>query len=771
MMTERSQNTFWTVTTAWLSEYSRLSLRHPILVLSLFLGSAVLCGWFCPRPVFDFGLEQLVPRGDAEFRRYQALGEWFGRDDNTVSVFLESPDLFSPQGARRVLELSEDFAASPLVERVASLASVPLVERRGNEISIRPPFATERSSGLAFSDLRERLLKEPNFRSRLLSPDGRTTSFVLRLREDVYGDHHRKSVLAHVHTVIEQHRGAGGTFWITGNVPTRQAYLDLLVQDALLLIPLTSLLLAVALYLIFRHWVAVVVPLAVIAMSQAGTFVLMTWMEIPVTLLSISVPVILTVVGSSDAVHYLTRYTQELAAGISKRAALQKSLEKTLPALLVTSATTAAGFLALLVTDIPLLEGFGLLVASGIAVAFFASVLVAPPLLMMLPAPPRPFGGRVMFFLRLSSWVRGRPRTIAAAAIVLTAIVAVGGARRLRVESKLIDDVSSNHEIAVNRRAVASRMGGTFPLTFLVHAVDEHAAVKPRAALEPAFLRKVAAFERALRGQTETPFSSCLSAADVFSSFWRGMGGTGELPPSIEEVRELASHLPGYALAELFVPGARSLRIDVWMHDRGTRETYAFVELARKQFREIFGRTAQLEIQGFAYLAHKVHASVVSSTLQGFVLSFVVVSLLLLLMFRSPGDVLMATITNLVPAALTLGFMGFAGIDLRIASVIVFSVVFGVAVDDTVHFLARYREETAASRDPSEAVRRSLVGTGVAMTATSIVLTLGFLVLLLGQFRPGRELGVLMAVATMSALFADLVILPALLVWWRGSDG
>ena len=152
-------------------------------------------------------------------------------------------------------------------------------------------------------------------------------------------------------------------------------------------------------------------------------------------------------------------------------------------------------------------------------------------------------------------------------------------------------------------------------------------------------------------------------------------------------------------------------------------------------------------------------------------LSFILVSLLLLLMFRSPGDVLMATITNLVPAALTLGFMGFAGIDLRIASVIVFSVVFGVAVDDTVHFLARYREEIAASRGPAEAVRRSMVGTGIAMTATSIVLTSGFLVLLLGQFRPGRELGVLMAVSTMSALFADLVILPTLLVWRRGSDG
>ena len=92
-MTERSQNTFWSVATAWLSECSRHSLRHPIPALSLFLGSAILCGWFCPRPVFDFGLEQLLPRGDAEFRRYQALGEWFGRDDNTVSVFLMEPEL------------------------------------------------------------------------------------------------------------------------------------------------------------------------------------------------------------------------------------------------------------------------------------------------------------------------------------------------------------------------------------------------------------------------------------------------------------------------------------------------------------------------------------------------------------------------------------------------------------------------------------------------------------------------------------------------------
>ena len=506
-------------------------------------------------------------------------------------------------------------------------------------------------------------MSEPVFRGRLLSPDGKITSFVLRLSEKAYDDQNRNAILAHVLGVIDRHRGGDRNFWVTGNAPTRHAYLELLWRDTVLLLPLTTLVLAGAFYLTFRHWVGVLVPLTVIGVSQMATLAAVAWCALPITLLSVSVPVVLTVVGSSDAVHLLTRYGQGSAPGRSRKAALKESLERTYPALFVTSATTAAGFLALTTTGIPLLEGFGVAVALGIANTFLVTVFLAPPLLLCLPEPPPPPLDKAQVFARLGKSIARYPRPIAITFLAVVAVASFSGARQLRVESKIIDDVPPRHPIATERREVANRFGGTFPMTLLVHAREE----KARAALDPEFLEKVAAFQRAIRSQEGRTLSSCLSIVDVYTMMWRGMGRKGELPSSPTQVKELTSRLPGAVLRELLVPGARSLRIDVWLQDRGTEELSAFIESAKKSFELTVGAEGRLEVQGFVYLAHKVHRSVVASALQGFVLSLAVVTLLLFLVFPSPREVVLAAFSNVMPAALTLGFMGWASIDLRIA--------------------------------------------------------------------------------------------------------
>lgn len=200
------------------------------------------------------------------------------------------------------------------------------------------------------------------------------------------------------------------------------------------------------------------------------------------------------------------------------------------------------------------------------------------------------------------------------------------------------------------------------------------------------------------------------------------------------------------------------------MFDRGTALTRRFVEHARSCFERTFGYRGRLEVQGFAYLAQRDHGNAVWNSMTRFLLDFAIVSVLVLVATRSWRLSLLASAPNLAPLVLTVAFMGLSGIDLRISTSIVFSIVYGIAIDDTVHFLARFQEERTAGLSERQAAIRAMATTGRAMVFLGLVLATGFSILTFSQFQPSRVLGMLMAVTVTSGLTGDLILLPALLV-------
>jgi predicted RND superfamily exporter protein len=244
---------------------------------------------------------------------------------------------------------------------------------------------------------------------------------------------------------------------------------------------------------------------------------------------------------------------------------------------------------------------------------------------------------------------------------------------------------------------------------------------------------------------------------------WRASGEKGEFPASAADVARMRSALGDHDLGRLLEKGGGALLVDVRVYDRGTTATRLFLEHARSTFARTVGDGARLEVQGFAYLAQRVQESVVWSSMTSFLLDFAIVTVLVLLASGSWRLSLLASVPNLVPLVLTMAFMGLARIDLRISSSIVFSIVYGIAIDDTVHFLARYQEERERGRTPRQAAIQATATAGRAMIFLAIVLTAGFFILTFSQFQPNRVLGLLMSVTVAAGVVADLYLLPALL--------
>lgn len=718
----------------------------------------------------ELGIEQLVAQGDAEFARYQELADAFGRDDNTVFVFAVRDRWFTPDGARLALATSEALADSDLVDEVVGPATATLIQDEGEHVYVGPILTASRIDALGapgLARLERHLLSEPAYAGRVISKDGRTVAFAVKVDDRYYRAAYHPAVVAHVRAALARFDGRGVTFHVTGGPLTKDAYRRFLRQDTGRFVLATGAILVVALAVIFGDLLGVALPLSAVGLALLFTLALQSLAGIPINLLSSTIPVLILIVGISDAIHLTTRYREELALEKPPAEALDEAVVSTARACFLTSVTTSVGFFTLPATGIPMLADMGLVTGTGVLVSYVVT-LVLLPAAFALARPPRRLppaeGGPRL--LRLARVAMARPGAVAVAFALGIGVLVAVGVPRLRVESRVIDDLPADHPLVRTRAAVEERMGGIFPLTLLVWPTPGEGDPLGDAEL----VRRVAAFQRRLPTLTDPPLaSSSYSAADAIGLAWRALGGDG-LPPNEAALAQVREVLGGERLARTVDPGGRFLRIETRVFDRGTAATYRFLEAARAAFAEELAGTARLEVQGFTYLAHRTHRDVVQNALTGFSLDFAIVALLVALLFRSVRLTVLALIPNVFPLLFTLAFMGLVGIDLRIGSAIVFSIVFGIAVDDTVHFLARFHEERERGLSRREAVARTVATTGRAMLFLAFVLGAGFAVLLGSAFAPNRVLGLLMAVTVGAGLLGDLILLPALLALERPAE-
>ena len=419
----------------------------------------------------DFGLEQLLPRHDPEVVRYRELASERGRDDNSVYVFVTRDDLFTPKGLYFVVALARELAASPLVEEVQSLASVPLASAGATGVDMAAPFDPEAVARMDFDGLKRRLLAERAFARRLVSEDGRTTVLAVRVRDEFYGDAYRKAVVGHVEGVLEVFEGSGIQILVTGNAPTRDRYVEFIRRDTRLFLPAAGALLLVTLLALFRQATWPLLATLALGSSLVFTLAFMRLTDRPVTLLTSAIPVLVLLVGLSDTIHLLTRYQEELTATPERGDALARATGATARACLLSSVTTAVGFFVLTATGIPMLADFGVVVGVGILVAYAVSLTLVPAGLRLLPRPRVAPGAasHSQRLARLCAWIIDHRRLVRGVSLATLVGLGVVGALRLRVETRVLDDLPPGHPLLETRATAEKRLGGNLPMTLVVH--------------------------------------------------------------------------------------------------------------------------------------------------------------------------------------------------------------------------------------------------------------------------------------------------------------
>ncbi|MFT4704118.1 MAG: putative RND superfamily exporter protein [Bradymonadia bacterium] len=726
---------------------------------------------FSPQALFTTFEEQAII--DERF------AETFGETENAALFVIEAEDVLQRDVLEYIKELAESLQGRDYVDRVESIATSALPRPGGSqggvgELRVDAPLAGDDISDEQVQELRAALQTSRLFDNTLISESRRVAviavflgdglgemAVLLPAMQEMYGD------------LEARPPPEGVRVQLTGIPHIRVFVVDGIVQDQLRMIPIASVLCLFILWMSFRWWPGVVLPAAAVATTLVFTLAGMSIVGEPINIINNILPVLLIVIGISDAIHLVSRYGEERRDGIEKREAIINTMATMTTACFLTSFTTSIGFASLVVSHTDILRRFGVTCAFAVMIAYGVTILLLPVALTWVKPPPKAMNDeRDGWFERVSvstmRLVLAYPKPVLAVSVFV-----IGGAivlgLRVPIDTFLMETFPEDSEVYAQNELLERELNGMLPIE--VSLRSETAGRFNDADVLNASIR----VQDWLDARYEV--LSTRQYADVLRETWVVYSADESKREatfsSRAQVAQLASLLEGGTpdpLAPLVTADRRHMRITAQVRDVGSIAALALVADLRPVLEAEFAEfdDVVVELSGDAYSASRGLDMLIRDMLSSLGLSIFFIFIILTLLFRSIQLGIISVPANAAPLILTLGYMSLKGIHLNTTTVIVFSVSIGLAVDDTIHILARFREEIARGYDLDNALIRTARGAGRAVLVTSIMLMSGLSVILLSSFVPVRLFAELTCITIIGCLFGDLLMLPALLkLFWK----
>lgn len=758
-----------------MNTFSSWLIRNRSWLLAFLLVGTVIFSFGLSKLRVEFSFDSFFPKTDPEYQYYADYAKEFVEiQDFLIVIALQNPDgdIFQKEFLQKSDHIFSELADIQGIDSSALATRIGQVTRRGLGYSRQPFLEFDDDKDVAKSQ--KRLARDSLFARTFISKDSTWLCSFLFIQEKFFDSSERDEISRSIDRILE---ASGLESQVSGIPYIRTRYVDKLFGELLMFLTLSALLLIVCLALLYRTVWGVLAPLFVAFGAILWTLGLMGGTGEPITILSNLLIPVMFVVAMSDVIHIVTKYLSMTSEGYDQKEALQRTLEQVGVATFLTSLTTSIGFGALMVSKISPMRMFGLYASAGVMITFVVTLAaltyILPKLKPSQIAKPgkglAASGNWTTWLSWLDRWIISNEKGIAAGGFLIL-LVAGWFTAHIPVNNYLLEDMDRKDPVRLAMGFFEEQFDGgirTFELAFHAqngHEVDDLEVLKEIKKVE-LFLGKNGSFSPFLSPVT------VLESANYAYHFNRRSHLS--LPDSQAQVDELLSAIRlqgGQAFLDLVISDDRSrARLSSRIPDLGTE---AFFSLSAKldSFVQINidPNLVTHRVTGHAALTERNLEYLRVSLLEGLFIAFVLVAVIMGLLFRSWRMLLVSLVPNFAPLLLTGGVMGLFGINLSSSTSIVFVVAFGIAVDDTIHFLTRFKLEKARCATIDEAIRNTIIGTGKAMILTSIVLLGGFVLLLASDFGGTYNTGFFTGLTILFALFADLLLLPVLLRWVYG---
>ncbi|QNF35924.1 MMPL family transporter [Adhaeribacter swui] len=743
--------------------YKKLSY----FVLTLITLITCLSVFYTTRLRFDYNFDHFFPRHDPDLDFYLQYREKFGNDNDYLLLGITAEkSIFNQTFLSKIDSLTKQIAKIRHVEQVQSPTTLrsPIIETFG---LFEVPYLHTNEPGRYLQDSLT-IYQEPGLVGTLFSPDAKSVSLLIQTSPNLTklpSDSLLVTLKHNLHTL------GLPNYHIAGKAVAQSIFVDRMRYELALFMSISIVMVVIFLYITFRTWWGVVMPLLVVLISICWSMGLMGFTNTTIDLMTMLLPTIMFVVGMSDSVHILTQYVTEIAEGKPKNQAIITTVKDVGLATFITAITTAIGFFTLLTADIGPIRNFGAFTGVAVIVAYVLSMTMLPAMMLLMPLPPRTAPKKEAltwpFLLRRLLLFVFRFRTQILVAISLIIVGAVYCLTLIRIDTTLLDDLSDNDPVKLDFKYFEENFAGVRPFELFLKAGPNQTLYSLPV------LREIEEIEQYLGNTYGLNF--ILSPVTVVKTLNKAVNGGSpgfyKLPATEAQWRKLQQQLKFFKkrpeLTRLVSTDLKEGRLSGKMGDIGsakaTKLNNQFREFMQKQTNPALLKT---HLTGSSVLLDKNNDTLTRDLMEGLLLDILFIGAIVGFMFRSWKMIVITLLPNILPILLIGAFMGVADINLKVSTSIIFTIALGIAIDDTIHFISKLKLELLAGKSLYYAVKRTYLTTGKAVIITSCILMGGFGTLIFSTFEGTFYVGLLISLTLLFAVLSDLLLLPILVVYF-----
>ena len=736
--------------------------KHKVLALCMLGFVTATAGYSALQLQYDQSIEVWFLKDDKSIVDYRSFLKRF-EAEQVVIMAIFGDDVFSQEALKAIEAMTREAEDAPNVHRVLSITNVEVPKGQGIDVHVGPLLEELPETLEEEAALRKRILSDPMLVENFTNPQGTATSIIVELK-DAKSDFIGKIEMAEaLRAIMKKYDNEQLDMALAGAPIIDEQFYKLNFRDSTLFGPLVTLMVIMMTYAVFRRVSAVLVPLVVVVVSMVWTFGLMSALDLRFTLVTgVLVPIILAI-GIADSIHVLSEFYHALRKGLERTEAAIESTAELLVPCFFTTATTMAGMLALSTAELQPIREFGFMAAFGVGAAFILSVTAGPMLLMYVQPPDAQFHLRQEedFIAQFLNWLSkesiNRSIIVVAASAILI-LLSIYGISQMRIGTNSLLYFKEDSAIRQDTDHIDKMLGGTATFELLVET-------KPGGLKEPDNLKHLEKVETWL--ETNSGINHVVSPMDSIKELHRVLQeepiGSERLPDSREMNAQLFLLMEGSEDFESVVQDDYSVsRMTGRVRLSNSEELAESVPQLEKQLQtEFSNENVRISLTGFIKLMSSMEQYLLKSQLRSFLVAFIIITLMLWGLLKSFKLALFSMIPNFTPICVGLGIMSALGIPLDPGTVMIGGLALGIVVDDTVHFLVRFRRKLDTDHSMATAVAETINEVGRPITITSIILSISFLILLLGSFTPNIHFGGVTSIVVSLALIADLLVLPS----------
>ncbi|MCX7862076.1 MAG: MMPL family transporter [Bacteroidales bacterium] len=755
-------------------------LRKKSYVIAIVAVLTAIMLYFARNVQMSYELAQMLPKSDTTFKEYLYFKELFGEDGSVMMVGVTDSNFFTLEHFTAWYDLNQNIKKIHGVEEVAS--PVRILNLTKNETTKKFSFekvVKQRPSTQKEVDSIRQILNNLAFYKNLLyNPDKHFYAMAITIDKKRLSDKSRVQLLDSIECKINEYTSAVNLpVHISGLPYIRTQTTEKVKSELYLFIVLSIIVSVVVLIGLFRSFRAVFASLLVVGISVIFTLGLMGIFKFKISILTGIVPSLLIIIGIENCIFLLNRYLSEYSTHQNKVKALSRIIQRIGTATFLTNLTTAVGFATFILSPTSILKEFGIIASINILIEFLLSLTLIPIILSFLPVPKERHikhlqSKKSMFILSFIENIIIHHKKFVIVGFILLIIMGIWGMTRMETSGKMVDDLKETDPIFQDLKYFEQNIGGIMPFEIIVNTQKRNGVMQLKN------IEKIDKLQQHILSQYSY-FSKPISVVELVKfakqAYYNGNTEKYSLPKK-EEASFILSYLPGKndvndtiakkSPLHAFLDSSKQItRISFQMADIGLKEMNKLKSQINPVIDSIFPKDKyKVIVTGNSVVYTKGTEYLIYNLLQSVILAIIVISFIMGMLFTSFRMILIAIFPNLIPLLVVAGLMGFFHINVKPSTIIVFSIALGIAVDNAIHFLTRYRFELRHSNyNVQTAVINALHGNGISMLSSLLVLVLGFGIFVFSDFGGTQAMGILVTLTLIFSLLSNIILMPMLI--------